>query len=114
MKTLNELTNDYSQKHSVVLENNEEFDFTLRFIEQQEGWFYNIKYGANFEVNGQRLCTGINIIRKWKNILPFGISVNTDDLSEPSFIDDFTSGRVEVVILNQEEVEEIEEEFYGQ
>lgn len=114
MKLLTELSNDYKQKHRVVLENNEEFDFTLEFIQQQEGWFYTIKYGDNFEVKGQRLVLGMNIIRKWKNLLPFGLGVISEDLIEPSFIDDFTSGRIEINILNENDVEQIEEEIYGQ
>jgi hypothetical protein len=114
MKLLTELSNDYKQKHNIILENGESFDLTLEFIEQQEGWFYSIKYGDNFEVKGQRLVIGMNIIRKWKNLLPFGLGVMTEDLSEPSFVDDFTSGRVDVNILNESDVEEIEEEVYGQ
>ena len=114
MKTLTELSNDYKQKHTVVLEDGDQFNITLNFIEQQQGWFYNLSYGDNFEVNGQRLVTGMNIIRKWKNLLPFGISIITEDLSEPSFIDDFTSDRVEVNILNEADVEQVEKDFYGQ
>jgi len=114
MKLLTEITSDYKQKHRVVLENGEEFDFTLEFIEQQEGWFYSIKYGDNFEIKGQRLVLGMNILRKWKNLLPFGIGVISENLIEPSLIDDFISGRVDINILNSSDVQYIEEQVYGQ
>jgi len=111
MKKITEFTNEYYQKHTIILEDNKEFDFTLKFISQQQGWFYNLKFD-DFELNGQRLVLGMNILRKYKNILPFGISVMTDDLIEPFLIDDFTTNRIEVNVLNQDDVDYIEDNIY--
>jgi len=57
--------------------------------------------------------TSPNILRNYKNILPFGISIITEDGSEPFLIDDFSTGRVGFFVLNKEEVESFESQFYN-
>lgn len=112
MKQLTEITSDYKQRFDVVLEDNSTFELKLEYIEQQGGWFYSFIFG-NLTINGSRVVTGLNILRPYKNLIPFGISIATDDLSEPIFVDDFENGRATFSILNEEEVEQIETDYYN-
>jgi hypothetical protein len=112
MKQITEISQDPKQRFDVVTEDNQNFELILEYSDQQQGWFYNITFG-DFALNGARLVTGINILRSYQNIIPFGISILTDDLSEPLFIDDFSTERVRMFLLTEAEVEQVETDFYN-
>ena len=111
MKQITEISQDPKQIFDVVIEDNQTFELKLEYSDQQQGWFYSITFG-DVIINGSRLVTGLNILRNYQNILPFGISIATDDLSEPIFIDDFSTERVRFILLTQAEVEQVETDFY--
>lgn len=112
MKQITEISQEPKQKLDIVLEDNQEFELKLEYSDQQEGWFYSITFG-DVIINNSRIVTGANILRNYQNILPFGIAIATDDLSEPFLIDDFSSERVKLFVLTEEEVEGIETDFYN-
>lgn len=112
MKQLTEISQDPKQKFDVVTEDNQTFELKLEYSDQQQGWFYSITFG-DLTINNARLTTGANILRQYRNILPFGITIATDDLSEPIFIDDFSTERVRLILLTQEEVAQVETDFYN-
>lgn len=112
MKQITEISQDPKQRFNIITEDNQNFELRLEYSDQQQGWFYGITFG-DFILNGARLVTGVNILRSYQNIIPFGISILTDDLSEPLFIDDFSTERVEMLLLTQEEVEQVETDFYN-
>jgi hypothetical protein len=101
MRLIDVLTADPNQSLTIVLDDGTKVDMTLTFKENQQGWFYSLTYGVNFSVNNRRLVNGPNIIRQFRNIVPFGLACLATDGHEPIYIDDFTSGRVSVYILNQ-------------
>lgn len=113
MQLLTELTDDYKQKYSITNEDNQTFDLLLEYIELQESWLFSISYGDSFTLNNNRLVYSPNILRQYKNIIPFGLSVNTIDKSDPYFLSDFTSSRVELYVLTEEEVEQIEKNIFS-
>ena len=112
MKQITEISQDSKQIFDIFTEDNQNFELRLEYSDQQQGWFYGITFGE-FILNGARLVTGTNILRSYKNIIPFGLSVLTDDLSEPIFIDDFTTERVNIFLLTELEVEQVETDFYN-
>ena len=112
MKQITEISQDPKQRFDIVTEDNQIFELRLEYSDQQQGWFYGITFG-DFILNGSRLVTGLNILRSYQNIIPFGFSILTDDLSEPIFIDDFSTERVRMFLLTEEEVEEVETDFYN-
>jgi len=112
MKQIIEITQDYNQKLIIITENNQAFELKLTFSDQQECWFYSISF-EDIIINGSRVVTSPNILREYQNILPFGIAITTDDLSEPVFIDDFSSQRVKFFLLTEEEVAAVETNFYN-
>jgi hypothetical protein len=112
MKQITEISDDAKQRFDIVTEDNQSFELQIEYSDQQGGWFYSITFG-DFSMNGVRLVTGANILRPYKNLLPFGISIVTDDLSEPIFIDDFSTDRVKFYLLTEEEVDQVESDFYN-
>jgi hypothetical protein len=112
MRQISEISSDPKQKFTFITDDNISFEFKLEFIASQQGWFYSLKY-QNLSINGNRLVTDINILRSYKNILPFGIGIMTDDATEPFLIDDFSTGRVKFYLLDKAEVKDLETTFYN-
>ena len=112
MRQLTAISTDPKQKFTVVTEDNQSFELSLEYSDQQQCWFYSITFGI-LSINGSRIVTGANILRNYKNVLPFGLAVTTDDLSEPFLIDDFSTGRVGFFVLTAAEVTGIETDFYN-
>jgi hypothetical protein len=63
----------------------------------------------DFVLNGYKLFKGYNILRKFRNQLPFGIMIDCE--LEPALIDDFESERVKMYLLDKSEVEQIEQGY---
>jgi hypothetical protein len=87
---------------------------TMELIYQgtTERWIMNITYGT-FTANGIGVCTYPNILRQWKEILPFGIAFVTADQTDPFDINDFSTGRVSVYLLDQTDIATIESTVFG-
>lgn len=112
MRQISEISSDPKQKFTFITDDNISFEFKLEFIASQQGWFYSLKY-QNLSINGNRLVMDINILRNYKNILPFGIGITTDNATEPFLIDDFSTGRVKFYLLDKAEVKDLETTFYN-
>jgi hypothetical protein len=111
MKQINNLTNDPKQEFQVFTEDGTTLYITLYYYITQKSWFYDFTYG-DYTCQGSRVVLTPNSIRHLKNILPFGIAFLTDSKAEPYSLDDFSSGRIKMYILNQDEVREIESTIY--
>lgn len=111
MLQINNITNDPRQTFILVGENQEHINFTLYYQPTQRGWFFDISYGS-FSASGLRLSSSINALRQFRNLIPFGLLVLTEDGYEPYYLNDFESGRVTLYLLNANDVELIEENVF--
>lgn len=109
MLTINEITADAQQKHTVNLDNGKTLVLELMYYPTQLGWYLNVDYddGA-FKVNGIRICTHYNLLQQWTHIVPVGIMVRTDGNGEPMLVEDFLTGRSSLSVLQAEDLEELE------
>ena len=112
MIKITEINNDAKQQLTLVTEDGFEIKFLIEFRPTQTGWFFNLTHN-DLTINGVRLCHFPNVLRQWKNIIPFGIACVVTDSGEPYYIDDFSSERVAIYLLTESEVEEIEEDIFG-
>lgn len=112
MKRITELTQDYKQTYTLVTEDNKTLILNLEFIQQQREWSFGLVYN-NYTLTGQRLILAPNILRRYKNLFPFGLFIQADDGLDPFLLDDFITGRVAVYLLTAAEVEEVEVQFYS-
>lgn len=100
------------QEHTLVLDNDEEVKFTLTYKANVRGWYFDIDYPArDFQLAGQRLAAFPNILRQYKNIVPFGLACFLEDGTEPLFLNDFSTNRAEIFILTEDDVQVIEDQF---
>lgn len=114
MNIVNSITQSPNQLHELVLENNKTAKFILRYYSRMIGWFFDIEY-EDVKINGVKVVLHPNILRQFKNKLPFGLMIFTENESpvEPFQITDFQTGRVKLGILNSDEVMQVESEIFN-
>lgn len=104
MIQLGNLTGSSKQSFFVTTEAGDSIEFYIYYSPTQECWNYSFAFG-DFRAEGMRLVTGVNIIRRFKELVPFGIACGSSDGLEPSYLTDFASGRITLFLLNPAEVE---------
>lgn len=111
MYQLTQLDSQPRQQIEMLLDNDEKVVFTFEYKANQLGWFFGFEYG---DVNYQniRLTTTYNVLRAYRNWLPFGLRCDTTDGEEPMDVDDFSTEYATVYLLNQEDVNTIEGNYY--
>lgn len=110
MIKVDKLTADPSQQYTLVTDDGNTIPFALQFLPRQQAWKFDIAYGS-LTLRGAMLTCSPNIMRQYKNIVPFGMSVISNDALDPSYIDDFTSGRISIYLLDAAEVAGIESAY---
>ena len=108
MRQITSISDDSKQAMSIVLDNGEKIAFSLEYISNQRGWFMSFVYGDRLTVKGHRIVTSPNMLRAFKESVPFGISCVTNDKQEPINLDDFSTGRCTLYLLNSDDVEDVE------
>lgn len=111
MYKITQLDNNPKQKIKMLLEDGSEVVLKFEYIANQQGWFFGFQYG---DVNYQniRLTTSLNLLRAYRNWLPFGIRCSTVDGFEPMDLDDFLTDYASVYMLTKEDINTIESEYY--
>ncbi len=112
MYLVKEITSDAKQKHTLVLFNGESLVLTLEYKPMQQSWFADWEYDG-FSVRGTRISSHPNLLRQFRNLIPFGLACYTDKNAEPLLQEDFSSGRSKLYILDDDEVESVEEFISG-
>lgn len=108
MKLITGLTSDPNQAQNIILLDGSNVPFSMTYFDNQQGWFFNLSYGSNFSLFNRRLVVSPNMLRTWRNIIPFGLALMTTDGYEPIFITDFISGRASLYILDTDDVQNYE------
>ena len=112
MRIVTEFTANPKQTCTLVLENQETVAFRLYFLPTQLSWYFDFTYN-DVTSNGNKVVLGVNILRSFKNIIPFGLAFQSNDGVEPFEIDCFINGRVTVYLLSSADVEAMETNIYG-
>lgn len=112
MQLINTITDEPRQSFQLYIDGGETLYITLYYYITQRSWFYDFTY-SNYTCKGSRVVLTYNSIRHLKNLLPFGIAFLTDSNAEPFNINDFSSGRIKMYILDKNEVEEIESDIFN-
>lgn len=115
MQLISGITSDPKQEISIPLPSGDYFTFRLQFRPQQRGWFYDIAYSTrtnSFAVNGRRLVTTPNLLRQFQDIIPFGLSVVTQNDAEPTTQSGLADGTVTLLLLDSDDIAEIEATIY--
>lgn len=103
------ITDDALQVQNFTLADGSQLQITFYYRPRQIGWFIlNLTY-QTFILNEVRITNSPNMLRQFKNQLPFGLACVTDQLREPTQQGDFASGAAILYILTAQEVQDYEE-----
>lgn len=112
MQQITSLTNDSKQRMTINLEDNQgSVEFFLYYAPTQYSWYYDFTYN-DYTSNGNKVVLNVNALRHLKKIIPFGLMFQAEGNIEPFKIDDFSTQRVQLYVLNSDDVNTIEEEIY--
>lgn len=106
------LTDSPKQKFSIPLETGEKVAFRFYFDPTQMSWYFDFEINQK-QYNGNKVVLGDNILRMYKQLIPFGLQVKANFSIEPFKLDDFSSGRVEIYILSRDDVKYVEGKVFG-
>lgn len=115
MYLIQQVTSDPNQKQTLILPNGQSVLFQIYFVPMQLGWFATqIVYG-DFTLNNLRLTVSPNMLRQFKNEIPFGLAcyANLGISREPTQQQDFESGAFSLYLLDAAEVQEYENVLSG-
>lgn len=87
---------------------NQTVEIVLYYLPAISRWKMDIE-SNDFVLNGIRIDHHPNLLIQYKNVVEFGISVIvTTDKGDPFLVNDFSSGRCQLIILSKEEVDSVE------
>lgn len=112
MQQITTLTNEPNQRHQLVLDSNDTVDFRLYYSARQQAWYFDFTY-KDLTCNGLKVVLTPNALRCFRRIIPWGLAFATEGYVEPFQLDDFSSGRIKMYVLNTEDVQTIEQEIYN-
>jgi len=109
MFLIQQVTSNALQKQTLILSDGSAVSLTLYFRPLQQGWFINEISRGDFTLRGVRICNSPNLLRQYKNKIPFGLGCFSVANREPSLQEDFSSANSKLYILSASEVEEFED-----
>lgn len=118
MNIINGITNQPTQVMAITLADGSRATLTLYFRPQQNGWFYDLEWPGSqqlavpFACQNRRLVTAGNVLRQFRDIIPFGLAVFTIDNADPITQACFIDGSTTVVLLDTDDIETIEAAVY--
>lgn len=105
---------DYPLQTKVLsLPDGSQVTMTLYFIEMQRSWFIRVLTYADFEANYIKVVNSPNLLRQFRNIIPFGLACNSQDNRDPMFRRDFLTDACSLFLLSESEVQAYEDYLSG-
>lgn len=111
MQQINNLSNDADQLVSFTLDDGSSLSLEFIYRPGIQRWAVSITHASlpGGVVNGFNICQGPNILRQYKNVIPFGMCVISSNGLDPMNATDFQDGTVAVYILSADEVQQCED-----
>jgi hypothetical protein len=111
MLYINKITNDPSQRMTLTGIPGYQIEMTLRFLPRTKRWVMGVSFG-DVSIQGVAVVCSLNLLRQFKNNIPFGISCIRADGLDPYALDDFSGKLANLYLLNAADVAEIEAEWF--
>lgn len=109
MREIGSLNDSPKQKFRYSLDGYEPVEFTIEFREQQYSWFMNMVWG-DFSMYNERIAIAPNLLRQFRNTLPFGIMIIGPDNVDPFSVTAWMDGW-KFIMLDETDVADIEEYY---
>lgn len=110
MQRLNNLTNDADQLVTFQLPDGSLAQMEFIYRSGTQRWALNLNHPL-LTLNGYNLVVSPNILRQWKNLVPFGIAILSTTGLDPMNPNDLVDGTILVEMLDASEVALVESTF---
>lgn len=107
MRQIDNLSSDADQVLQVTLADGSIVSFEFFYRAAIQRWTCSVAR-INFEADNLNLCVHPNLLRGYRDRIPFGLAITSNDGADPAFIDDFASGRIKVYVLDFDDVVAVE------
>ena len=112
MKYINKINSSAIQLFSLTGNAGQRIEMSLRYMPTQEAWFMGVALDG-FTANGVRVVSSPNLLRKFRDIIPFGVSCASISGQDPRFIDDFSVQRASLFLMDEVDIIDNEDLFYS-
>lgn len=112
MTIVSGITSQPKQQLSLVLDDGSTVTVLMQYKPQQIGWFADFVWGT-WTANGVRLTSSPNLLRQYRQILPFGLAIIMANNVDPLNVTDFSAGTATVFLLNAADVLAVEAAAYA-
>lgn len=101
------ITSQPKQQLSLVLEDGSTVAALIEYRPQQIGWFADFTWGT-WIARGIRLTSSPNLLRQYRQVIPFGLAIIMANNVDPLNVTDFADGTATVFLLNADDVLAVE------
>ena len=112
MLYINKISDDPTQQLILIGIASIQITLVLRFMPRIQRWVMDVSYG-DWAVKGISVVGGLNLLRQWRNIIPFGISCVCPDNLDPYQITDFANQRAVLFLLDADDVAQVEKDWFS-
>ena len=110
------LTDGADQLLTLILDDGSLAQVEMQYEGTTQRWLMNVSHPTippNGIIYNKEVCFSPNIMREWRNIIPFGLCCTSTDGGDPVSIEDFVDGRCNLYLLNAADVIAVEQQVYG-
>lgn len=111
MQKITGFGNESKQILDQELPNGEIYSLELEYQTQGDittsGWFLSLKYNDLYIFTYQKLCLKADYLYEYKNFLPYGIFIYSENKLEPNFLNCFSLDLVKMYIIDSTERDSI-------
>lgn len=107
MTQVDNLTEFSDQVASLIIADGSVATVRFKFDAATERWRIDVAHEEHI-FNGVGLCCHPNILRQWRNVIPFGLSCITSDQTDPFTFSDLSTGRAKIYLLSEADVVAVE------
>lgn len=111
MQKITSITSAAKQKQTILLADGTFFTIQIEYRPNQYSWWISSLVYGDLEIKSLKITTNLDILFQFRNQIPFGLACFTKDNQEPQFQEDFESGRCELFVLSEENVDELVEVY---
>lgn len=107
MLAINSLTNDPMQQFSLTGISGVQIGALIRFMPRIQQWLLNVSFGS-VQINGIPIVSSPNLLRQWRNLIPFGLACANKYYLDPYTVNDFVNGASSLFLLDSDDVAAVE------
>lgn len=112
MIKISSISDDARQSFQLSVTGKDRATLTIEYVWNQRSWVYSLQY-KNFSTSNELLVASPNLLRQYRNIIPFGLMCTTENKLDPMVQDSFSSGVASLYYMTADDLAAMEADLYG-